>query len=186
MTGQGSKATRFRKGQSGNPKGRPKKVKSAEPSESAFDIIVDRTLQVVKGGRLVNVDLEEALQHKTYRDAVAGCRTSRRLVMKMIEKREAAMAGKASKKVPTVEVRPVYDPTNADAALELLGITSRDRENSRPGLEGYAPIKIETWAVNAALSRRKGGMKLTEGEIARITSDAVEPGAIRWPRGSAG
>ena len=35
--------TRFRKGQSGNPKGRPRKTHTAKAA-SAFDIIIDRTL----------------------------------------------------------------------------------------------------------------------------------------------
>ena len=43
-------ATRFRKGQSGNPKGRPKKSRPPTKSGSAFDVIVDKTLTVTQGG----------------------------------------------------------------------------------------------------------------------------------------
>lgn len=48
MTRGGS--TRFRKGQSGNPKGRPRKVRPEQASASAFDIVLDKTLTVMQNG----------------------------------------------------------------------------------------------------------------------------------------
>jgi len=69
-------ASRFRKGQSGNPKGRPKARPSPPPS--AFDIVIDRTLTVTHNGKPREVTVEEALQHRTYQDALAGNRAARR------------------------------------------------------------------------------------------------------------
>ena len=82
--------SRFRKGQSGNPKGRPKKAKPQ--AASAFDIVIDRTLTVTQGGMPREVTVEEALQHRTYQDAIAGSRSARREVLKMIAKREQYLA----------------------------------------------------------------------------------------------
>ena len=90
--------TRFRKGQSGNPKGRPKANK--DRSVSAFAIVIDRTLTVTQGGVPREVTVEEALQHRTYQDAVAGNRSARREVLKMIAKREQYLAARRRPDTP--------------------------------------------------------------------------------------
>ena len=85
-------ATRFRKGQSGNPQGRPRK--KIEVRTSAFDIVIDRTLTIMQGGVPRDVTIDETLQHKTYQDAIAGNRAARREVLKMIAEREKAISRK--------------------------------------------------------------------------------------------
>lgn len=77
----------FAKGQSGNPKGRP--ARSAAPVASPFDVIVEKTLTVTRNGVEREITMEEALQHRTYQDALAGKRMARREVLRWIEKREA-------------------------------------------------------------------------------------------------
>ena len=79
-------ASRFPKGKSGNPKGRPKS--GPAPSKSDFDILIDRTLTVAQNGKTREVTVDEALQHRIYQDAIAGNRAARRAVLRMIEKRE--------------------------------------------------------------------------------------------------
>ena len=84
-------STRFRKNQSGNPNGRPRKRRIESPP-SAFDVIIERTLTITQDGKPREVTAEEALQHKTYQDAIAGKRMAQREVFKMINKREKARA----------------------------------------------------------------------------------------------
>ena len=67
-------STRFRKGQSGNPRGRPRK--KPDPRPSAFDVVIDRMLTIVQGGEQREVTVDEALQHKTYQNAIAGNRAA--------------------------------------------------------------------------------------------------------------
>lgn len=81
--------TRFRKGQSGNPKGRPK---ARRPHISAFNIIFDKTLTVNQGGVERELTIDEALQLQTYQAALKGSRMAARTILKMIEKREGAIA----------------------------------------------------------------------------------------------
>ena len=104
---QAPTSSRFRKGQSGNPKGRPRSER-ATPG-SAFDIVIDKTLTVTQGGVPREVTVEEALQHRTYQDAIAGNRSARREVLKMIAAREkylsAASAAAAADRDPK-RVRP--------------------------------------------------------------------------------
>ena len=79
------------KGRSGNPAGRPKKRR---PHVSAFDIIFDKTLTVTQGGAERELTVEEALELQTYQAALKGSRMAIRKMLKMIEKREAALARK--------------------------------------------------------------------------------------------
>ena len=62
----------FRKGQSGNSNGRPSA--SRPPRASALDVIAGKTLTLAHGGGMREIAVEEALQQRTYRDAVAGKR----------------------------------------------------------------------------------------------------------------
>jgi len=111
-------ASRFRKGQSGNPNGRPKA--DPGPSPSAFDIILDRTLPVTQNGKPRELTIEEALQHRTYEDAIAGSRPAQRQVLKWIAKREKWFAAKGARKHPSVKrlVEP-GDPDNAGGAADI-------------------------------------------------------------------
>ena len=174
--------SRFRKGQSGNPKGRPKKAKPQ--AASAFDIVIDRTLTVTQGGMPRAVTVEEALQHRTYQDAIAGSRSARREVLKMIAKREQYLAAQQARSAtPQFEMRDRDpDPDNADAALLILGIADRDPERQGPGFDGVQ-LLLEPWAVQAALSRRRGGQRLSDKEQSPRSSAApAMPTSLRWPR----
>lgn len=175
-------ATRFRKGQSGNPKGRPRKEKPA--TGSAFDVVIDRTFTVMRDGRSRELTVEEALQLQTYRDAIAGNRAARREVLKMIAKREQYRASHAEVRRPRYEMRMEKDPENADLALLALGIAGRNPERQGPDFDGEQ-LLLEPWAVQLALSRRRGGAKLTRKEMDEIRRCTREPGSLRWPRESA-
>jgi hypothetical protein len=59
----------FRKGSSGNPKGRP--TASPAPQSSVFDIVAEKTLTVAHHGIAREITVEEALQQRTYQDALA-------------------------------------------------------------------------------------------------------------------
>jgi len=170
-------STRFRKGQSGNPRGRPRKQPLARPS--AFDVVIDRTLTIIQGGKAREVTIEEALQHKTYQDAIAGNRAARSQVLKMIAKREQALAAKAPPAKP-VEVRiEGTDPDNADEAMLILGIACRDpRRTDRTGEREH--LLLEPWAVEAALARRTA-RKLDKQDIDEAKRSTRAADTVRWP-----
>ncbi len=172
---------RFRKGQSGNPKGRPRKEREAVPYTSAFDVIVDRTLTVLKDGVAQELSVEEALQHKTYQQAIAGDRAARREVLKMILKREQALAKLAPPKMSQIEMRTEEDPDNANDAFVILGLARRYTVGPN---DQYDRMKLEPWAVQAALRRRRGGARLTTKEIEEIRRSAWDPEKLVWPRGT--
>jgi uncharacterized protein DUF5681 len=172
-------ASRFRKGESGNPKGRPKSKPG--PSPSAFDLVIDRTLTLTQGGTPREVTIEEALQHRTYQDAIAGNRGARREVLKMIEKREKWFAAKGAKH-PGIEVLfEREDPDNANEALILLGIAEPDTRDYGPN-HNYERLLLRPWAVQAALSRR-GRRRLSAKDVAEIKRCTRDAETLRWPAG---
>ena len=177
-SGKGPPAsTRFRKGQSGNPQGRPKK--KAEVRASAFDVVIDRTLTIVQGGTPREVTVDEALQHKTYQDAIAGNRAARREVLKMIAKREKAITKRAPLTSPVEVKKEGSDPSNADEALLILGIACRDPRWDEPS-EQRERLLLEPWAVKAALGRR-GRSRLDQREIAEAKRCTHAADTLRWP-----
>jgi hypothetical protein len=178
-------ATRFQKGKSGNPEGRPRKLPSdSETGGSAFDILIDRTLTVTRNGVAREATVEEALQHQTYKDAIAGNRSAIREVLKMIERREKALLARRKPKMPIFKRRTEVDPDNANAALLILGVACRDERWSAGG--SYEHLLLEPWAVQSALGRRRGGSRLTEKEISEIKRCTRDAGSLRWPRGTSG
>ncbi len=168
-------ATRFQPGQSGNPGGRPK---ARRPHVSAFDIIIDQTLKVTQGGVERELSIDEALELQTYQAALKGSRLAIRKVLKMIEKREAALARKnGAPGFAPIKVVHHHDSDNANEAMRILRIMQHDPEwgedNPRP--------KLTTWAAQAALSR-PGGKKVDEKDIASIRMFTMAPDKLKWPR----
>ena len=143
----------------------------------------EKRVTVTQGGVDRELSVEEALQLRTYQDALAGNRAARREVLKMIAKREKAMADsglRIQRKMPSVtsKMEPT-EPRNADAAMCLLGIAAPDtsREEHNPGA-----LLLEPWAVQAALSRRRGSKALTPQDVGEIKRCTRAPETLRWPR----
>jgi len=95
----------------------------------------------------------------------------------MIARRGTAIAAKSPQSKVVKLVHEFEDPGNANAALVILGIATQTDQG------GYPRLKLLTWAVQAALSRR-GRALLTAADIAEAKHRVLDPGAIRWPRGS--
>jgi len=103
-------ASRFRKGVSGNPKGRPRGAR--KEASSAFDIVIDRTLTVTQNGEPREVTVEEA---------------------------RAARGAKRAGEIDTI-VRVVVSPGSVNSALEPLRMAAkldRYRETARMALEPW-------------------------------------------------
>ena len=173
---------RFDKGQSGNPKGRPRKP--PEPAAPAISVVIDRTLTITRGGQAREVTMEEALQHRTYQDAIAGKRLAQREVLKWIRKREAWLGKQAGGSLRREVIRKMSpDPTNANAALQLLGIAVVD-ERWLSGDRDQVRLMLEPWAVHVALARRRSSAPLCERDVAEIRRCTSRPESLRWPKGT--
>ena len=140
----------------------------------------EKRVTVTQGGVDRELSVEEALQLRTYQDALAGNRAAQREVLKMIAKREKAMADRGQRIMPLVTIKmETAEPRNADAAMCLLGIAAPDksREEHNPGA-----LLLEPWAVQAALGRRRGSKALTPEDVGEIKRCTRAPETLRWPR----
>jgi len=172
-----SHATRFAKGQSGNPNGRPRRRLSQ--TVSAFDILLNRTLTITQAGVTRTMTVDEALQHKIYEQAVAGKRMAVRALLRMIARREKALAAKAPPTAPIRVLCERQDPANAYDALLILGIAIPDPGWTEPQRE--TRLLLLPWAVQAALSR---GARRSIGkeEVAAINRCTHQHENLKWPR----
>lgn len=170
-----SKDTRFKPGQSGNPKGRPRKRR---PNVSAFEIVLDKRVIATAGGKERELLVEEVLQQQTLKDALAGKRMAVRKILKMIEKREKALAKKNVEPKSPVTVKHHQTSDNANEAMRILGIADTD-----PGFENR--WKVHAWVTQAALSR-PGRKKFSPREVKDIKFFTSDSDTLRWPRGRLG
>ena len=174
---------RFRKGQSGNLKGRPKS-KVATSTSSAIEVILDKTLIVNRNGKPREISVEEALQQHTLQQALEGNRSAQREVLKWIIKRDKYHAAENQRNSPNaVTVRYSYCPDNANEALLLLKVAAPNPkyEDNDKAIEH---LLLEPWAVQAALTRRRGGKKLDKKEVEAIRQCIHDPDSLRWPKGA--
>lgn len=167
-----SKDTKFKKGTSGNPKGRPRK----EAHRTAYDAILDQTVEVAIDGSSGELTTEEAIEQRLLKDAFAGKAMPMRKVLAMIEKREAFIAKKNDKGSSGVTLGFHHYSENAHDALRILEIAKPDMR------VGGCRWNIDTWAAQAALSRpgRRSFSKSRKKDLELFIFDAH---LLRWPKG---
>ena len=172
------RSSRFKPGQSGNPKGRPRKKAQEAPISSAFDVFQDRRITVSMPGGERQLTVQEALFYRTYQDALAGERMAIRIVLNKIIERDA-------RHTPNRPMFPIIraeypEPANIDESLLLLGLASQPE--GRTQADGRCFLELEPWAVTHALSRPK--TRLSEKQIEELKEQTRNPGAVAWPEGS--
>ena len=108
--------TRWKPGQSGNPRGRPKKVKDFE---KLLDIELSRTLRITEGGQQVTLTKREVILKSLVNDALKGDLRALKMLLPFIVKQQ------------TVEG---FEPDAADreALQQLLGQFKREDDQGKP------------------------------------------------------
>jgi hypothetical protein len=117
---------------------------------------------------------------KTYQRAITGGLRAGKKIVKMILEREKLRFKSRALQAPRITSKLERDPENALEALEILGIASR-RANTNAGDSRDGCLRLERWAVEAAL-RRRNFEKLSSSDkqfIRRWTRDSE---AVKWPR----
>lgn len=180
----------FRKGRSGNPKGRPKGTCKPEPA-SPLDPILELTFSATRDGRTVALTAEEALDQKVLEEALKGNQKAERIVVRMLERwlREKARREPSAEPPhrPLAEAIPVGPAAEACArALIALDIARPDPKalvyekaewelDEEVPLDGFA---MTAWAVQAALDR-PGRLEVSDWRV--IKFHALEVDDVEWP-----
>lgn len=168
-----SKDTRFSKGRSGNPKGRPRK--NCEEG-TVYDVILDQRLAGTIDGVTEQLTPEEAIEQQLLKDAFAGKTMAIRKVLKMIEKRQSALSTRKSDKWPVLPSIDRFSSGSANEALRILELAAPDER------VGNVRWNIANWAAQAALSR-PGRRKFTAAQKKEIEFFTRDAHLLRWPAG---
>lgn len=100
----------------------------------------------------------------------------------MIAKRETELAKTRGRSTSKIELKKeALDPRNVDDALVLLGIACDGPLDRGPWYEGHN-LLLEPWAVQAALSLRRGGAKLEPRDVEILKRSTRSGETLCWPR----
>ena len=161
-------ATRFAKGRSGNPSGRPRGRHRQAPYES----VLGQMVKIREGGAERHVTAAEAFVLQLAKRGLKGDGAAARECLAMIEQaRERLRAGQSP--ISTIVLVGVA-PGSVTSALEPLRMAKKldlYRETAR--------MALEPWLVEAALARLD--RTLSSAEQRTIVDATRTPHKVRWP-----
>lgn len=150
--------TRFRKGQSGNPKGRPR----GKGVRSAAEKVLDRMVTATVDGERRRVPITEALVLQLAQKALGGDHRASREILRIADQIEAAKPPPEEDRT-TVIVYHSVDPKDCNPALRKLGAVVE--------VDGH--YKIAPWVVEEGLARKP---KLDSSDDILIKNSTLKPG----------
>ena len=162
-------ATRFTKGQSGNPRGRPRGSRRSVP----YDTVLGQMVTIREDGRERRMTAAEAFLLHVTKKGLEGDGPAARAAMAAIE--EARSARGSSTEMPTHIVYQMVSPGRVNTAMRKLRMGEK--------LDPYrdtARMVIEPWLVERALARLGDG-RLSREEQAVVVSATRRPKKVRWP-----
>jgi hypothetical protein len=163
-------STRFQKGQSGNPKGRPKGRQNRPP----YDTVLGQMVMIKEDGVERRVTAAEAFLLYVTKRGLEGDGAAARSAMAALEEARSARTATGDGDLRTIVVSFV-SPGSVNSALEPLRMAAK--------LDRYRPserMMLEPWLVQEALSRL-GDRRISAEEQAKVIAAVRTPRKVRWP-----
>jgi hypothetical protein len=158
--GKPPRNTRFQKGQSGNPKGRPKKKQKGR----ALEAVLGRSVPMSIGGKNSIVSMTEAIALTLAKGALDGNDRSARYLLDKADKN-----GPSEVHQPITMIRRIIvDPKECNVSLSALGVV-KDVDNC---------YRIEPWVIEAALQRNPS-LTFKQSELALLSNSVVDGAALQ-------
>jgi hypothetical protein len=132
--------------------------------------------------RAASLPLEDAMLIKSYQLAITGSRRRWEENRQDDPRARKAPPQRRAPRSPRITSQIEEDPENALEALEILGIASR-RANTNAGDSRDGRLRLERWAVEAAL-RRRNFKELLDSDIQFIRGSTHDGDAVKWPKSS--
>lgn len=162
-------ATRFRKGRSGNPKGRPKNRHKSVP----YDAVLGQMVTIREDGRERRVTAAEAFLLQLTQKGLAGDSAATRDSLDAIENARSER-GDDRQEIDTIIISSIS--SGADAILETLGLAKL----KYPTDEKRVRWELNPWIVELAL-KRLVEKRLIVQEQQEIWGATRTPHKVAWP-----
>ncbi|WP_417492617.1 DUF5681 domain-containing protein [Maricaulis sp.] len=163
-------ATRFTKGQSGNPRGRPKGKANGLPYESVLGQIVT----ITENGQTKRVTAAEAFLLKLMKDAFAGDAAAMRDMLSTIEAAKSTRYTTDPNAISQIVISPMR-PGSVTSALKHLRMGTK-----LCAFTERARVLLEPWIVEAALARL-GDQPMTVEDQRTVLAATRTPWKVKWP-----
>lgn len=167
--GQPPKSTRFQKGRSGNPKGRPPNSRRQFPHEA----LLGQMVTIRDDGRERRVTAAEAFLLQLAKKGLEGCGASARASLSSIEN---ARTARQLNDGPMANIQFKLRLFGLCCIVEDLGMAVRLNEQSEENVK----LMLKPWIVEAAL-KHLAPRQLSREEQRVVLAAVRTPQKVRWP-----
>ena len=161
------RTTRYTKGQSGNPAGRPR----GRHREAPYEAVLGQMVTIREDGTERRVTAAEAFLLQLTKRGLEGDSAAARASLAVIEQ-AGQRHGQSQVETLTIEFVEPGSVTTALVPLRMARKLDRYRDTVR--------VVLEPWLVEAALARLKGALSPTDQRT--IVQATRTPQKVRWPK----